>query len=195
MINRILPAYGGIGHAAWSKYQAAVPPTEGLQRASVPALLLPHVRFRHGPTQDQPQQGYTGRVTVATTWRAEYRLAEGNSRVPVWQTASGKSANKIAQDLKSAYWIWATLTESGKYTLNQNISFVNGLLICNIHRYNVLSCDVSAVIVSEFLSIQQCLCTSLLFLHMNHLWSIFLGSFYALLCSGQHKADHEKKSP
>lgn len=53
-VTRTLSAHGGISHATWSKYSAAVSPTEGLQGTSVSAVLLPHVWLRHRTAQPSP---------------------------------------------------------------------------------------------------------------------------------------------
>lgn len=90
LIHRILPAHGGVSSAAWSEHPAAVSPSEGLQGSSVSALLLPHVWLGLRPAQRSPRQGWRGRVVVATERRAEHRLAEGQSRVSVWDPAPGQ---------------------------------------------------------------------------------------------------------
>lgn len=94
MIDRSLPAHGGVVHAARSEGASAVSTSEGLQGAAVPALLLPHVRLRDGSAGHPPPHGWSGGVAVAAERRAEHRLAEGHSGVPQRQPASGKSTTR-----------------------------------------------------------------------------------------------------
>lgn len=118
LIDRILPAHGGVAHAARSECAAAVPPSEGLQGAPVSALLLPHVRLRHGPAQRSPRQGRRGRVAVATERRAEHRLAEGHSEVPEWQPASGKSPATSLLTVLCGTCVTLTERQSGHWLIH-----------------------------------------------------------------------------
>lgn len=112
LIDRILPAHGSIASASRSEHQAAVPPSEGLQGASVSRLLLPHVRLWHRPAQHSPREGRRGRGSVATERRAEHRLAEGQSRLSVWQPASGKSRTQMLLYFETIIIFIMTVTRS-----------------------------------------------------------------------------------